>query len=190
MYAVTRIVEAMGNVPWELMQSAFQMLRPTLNASKLVNFLDRAWTDESLDGFLAVEMWGNDNVSFPGACYKRYVEELYQKDALIEGTFTLSGLPARLENITCPTLAVTFADDNIVPWRSASALIDGVSSADKQRIHLPGGHVGAVVSQKASKTLWPQLSGWWAARDGELRAAAETSPALAGAPRKAPANAG
>ncbi len=57
-FDVGGLVEAMGNVPWELMQSAFQMLRPTLNASKLVNFLDRAWTDESLDGFLAVETWG------------------------------------------------------------------------------------------------------------------------------------
>jgi polyhydroxyalkanoate synthase subunit PhaC len=189
-FDVGALVEGTGNVPWELMQSAFQMLRPTLNASKLVNFLDRAWTDESLDGFLAVETWGSDNVSFPGACYRRYVEELYQKDALIDGTFTLSGLPARLENITCPTLAVTFEDDNIVPWRSASALIDSVGAEDKQRIHLPGGHVGAVVSQKASKTLWPQLSAWWAARDGETSALTQPVPALARAPRKASAKAG
>lgn len=189
-FDVGALVEGMGNVPAELMQSSFQMLKPTRNASKLVNFLDRAWTDESLDGFLAMEAWGDDNVSFPGACYRRYVEELYQKDALINGTFTLSGIPARLENITCPTLAVTFEDDNIVPWRSAAALIDSVGAEDKQRIHLPGGHVGAVISQKASKTLWPQLSAWWAARDGEKSALTQPVPALAGAPRKASAKAG
>ena len=166
-FDVDKLVEAMGNVPWQLMQSAFHLLRPTMNAAKLVNFLDKAWTDESLNGFLALETWGNDNVSFPGECYKRYVEELYRKDALVAGTFTLSGRPAKLENITCPTLAVTFEHDNIVPWPSAAELIDQVGAADKERIHLPGGHVGAVVSQKASKTLWPQLSAWWAARDAE-----------------------
>jgi polyhydroxyalkanoate synthase len=34
------------------------------------HMLDRAWDDEFLDGFLALETWGNDNVSFPGACYR------------------------------------------------------------------------------------------------------------------------
>ena len=121
-------------------------------------------------GFLALETWGNDNVSFPGECYKRYVEELYRKDALVAGGFSLGGHPIHLSQITCPTLAVTFEHDNIVPWPSAAELIDQVGAADKQRIHLPGGHVGAVVSQKASKTLWPQISAFWAARDAEPKA--------------------
>jgi polyhydroxyalkanoate synthase subunit PhaC len=165
-FDVGALVDALGNVPWQLMQSAFHLLRPTLSLSKAVGLLDRAWTDESLNGFLALETWGSDNVSFPGECYRRYVEELYRKDALALGTFTLSGRPARLSDIRCPTLAVTFEHDNIVPWKSAAELIDRVGATDKERIHLAGGHVGAVVSQKASKTLWPQLSAWWAARDG------------------------
>ena len=28
---------------------------------------------------------------------------------------------------------------------------------DKQHLHLPGGHVGAVISKHAAKTLWPQI---------------------------------
>jgi polyhydroxyalkanoate synthase len=104
-------------------------------------------------------------VSFPGACYRRYVEELYRKDALVNGTFTLSGRPARLEQIRCPVLAITFEHDNIVPAPSAAALMDKVGSADKQRIHLKGGHVGAVVSKAAAATLWPAISRWWSERD-------------------------
>jgi len=164
-FDVGAMVDALGNVPWQLMQSAFHLLRPTLTLSKTIHALDRAWTDEALDGFVALETWGSDNVSFPGACYRRYIEELYRKDALARGTFTLSGDPVRLESIRCPTLTVTFEDDNIVPSRSAAELHDRVSAPDKERIHLPGGHVGAVVSQKAARTLWPRLSAWWAARD-------------------------
>ncbi len=164
-FDVNTTVDAMGNVPWQLLQSAFHMLRPTLKLSRAVSFLDKAWTDESLDGFLALETWGNDAVSFPGACYVRYVEELYRGDALVKGTFVLAGKPATLGSITCPVLAVTFEHDNIVPWQSAAVLIDEVGSTDKHRIHLPGGHVGAVVSQKASKTLWPQIAAFWAKRD-------------------------
>jgi polyhydroxyalkanoate synthase subunit PhaC len=166
-FDVGLMVDAFGNVPWQLMQGAFQLLRPTLLLSKTIHLVDRAWNDEFLDGFLALETWGNDNIAFPGACYRTYVEELYRKDAFVMGTLRLSGKPARMESLRCPVLAVTFEHDNIVPWRSAAALIELAGSPNKQRIHLPGGHVGAVVSRSAAKGLWPQLSGFWAANDGQ-----------------------
>ena len=102
-FSVGSVVEGFGNVPWQLMQGAFHMLRPTLTLAKAVGVIDRAANDEFLDGFLAIETWGNDNVSFPGECYKQYIEELYRNDALMKGTFALSGIPARLENIFVPT---------------------------------------------------------------------------------------
>jgi polyhydroxyalkanoate synthase len=175
-FDVRALCDATGLVPWQIMQGAFHLLRPTLTLSKATHMLDRAWDDEFLDGFLALETWGSDNVSFPGEAYRRYIEALYRDDALLAGRFTLSGRPARLESITCPTLAVTFEHDNIVPWQSAAALIDRVSATDKERIHLSGGHVGAVVSRKASETLWPRLSAWWAARDEEPAPASVTAP--------------
>jgi polyhydroxyalkanoate synthase len=164
-FDVNAMIDGLGNVPWQLMQSAFHLLRPTLNLAKAVHLVDRAWNDEFLDGFLALETWGNDNVSFPGECYRRYATEIYQHDALARGEMTLSGRPARLSQIHCPVLAVTFEHDNIVPWKSAAALLDLVSSTDKQHIHLPGGHVGAVVSKSASRGLWPAMSRFWAERD-------------------------
>ncbi len=165
-FDVDALVTACGNVPWPLMQGAFHLLRPTLSLWKGVRLLDRAWDDRYLDGFLALERWGNDNVSFPGECYRRYIGDLYRDDALLAGTLVLSGRPARLEDITCPLLAVTFEHDNIVPWRSAAVLVDRVGSEDKEHLHLPGGHVGAMISRAASEALWPRLSVWWGARDG------------------------
>ncbi len=167
-FDVAAMCEAYGNVPWQLMQSAFHLLRPTLNLSKAVHLLDRAWDDEFLDGFLALETWGSDNVSFPGAAYQRYIEELYRGNALAKGTFALGGKPARLEGVTCPTLAITFEHDNIVPWASAKELIDRASATDKEWLHLPGGHVGAMVSRAASKGLWPKLAKWFRDHDEEV----------------------
>ncbi len=164
-FDVAALIEAFGNVPWPLMQASFRMLKPTANASKIVHLLDRAWDDEFLDAFLATERWGNDNVSFPGACYARYIEELYRGNRLVDGTFTVCGRPARLTSITCPVLAVAFADDHIVPVASASPLIDLVQSRDKQIVVDRGGHVGAVVSRKAADRLWPALQSFWALRD-------------------------
>jgi polyhydroxyalkanoate synthase len=173
-FDVRALAQAFGNVPWPLMQAAFHMLRPTLPLMKLVSLVDRAWDDEYLDGVLALETWGNDNVSFPGEAYRRYVEELYRNDSLVAGTLRISGRPARLEAITCPVLAVTFEHDNIVPWASAAALLDLVGSRDKERVHLTGGHVGAMVSKAAAKGLWPKLSAFWSARDGRTARASRS----------------
>jgi polyhydroxyalkanoate synthase len=164
-FDVGAIVDAFGNVPWPLMQASFSLLKPTGNLVKAVAMIDRAWDDEFMDTFLATERWGTDNVSFPGECYRRYIEELYRGNALVRGTFTLSGRAALLASIDCPVLAVTFEHDHIVPPASAAALLAHVTSPDRAQLHLPGGHVGAVVSRKASTNLWPALSRWWAERD-------------------------
>lgn len=164
-FDVRAILDAFGNIPHPLMQATFRMLRPTLHAAKLVALLDRAWDDEFLDGFLATERWGNDNVSFPGECYARYIEELYRGNRLVAGTFTVCGRPARIDAIACPVLAVAFADDHIVPLPSAQPLIDLAGTADKH-LHVDrGGHVGAVVSKKAATRLWPAMQTFWAQRD-------------------------
>jgi polyhydroxyalkanoate synthase subunit PhaC len=160
------MIDACGNVPWPLMQAAFNMLRPTMMLSKAQYMVDRAWDDEFLDGFFALERWGNDNVSFPGECYRRYITELYREDQLAKGTFALSGRPVHMEDIRCPTLTIAFHHDNIVPLASALALHERVGASDKQLMQLNGGHVGAVVSRKASGGLWPGISEWMAARDG------------------------
>lgn len=164
-FDVSTLVAATGNVPWRLMQTAFNLLRPTMSLAKAVGVVDRAWDDRFLDGFFALETWSNDNVSFPGACYERYIRELYRDNLLMKDGFALSGRPARLSQITCPTMVVSFAHDMIVPEKSAKALHERIGATDRVHLHLPGGHVGAVVSRKASKGLWPQLASFWEARD-------------------------
>lgn len=182
-FDIDAMVDGLGNAPWQLLQGTFLMQRPTMNLAKLVGLVDRAWDDNWLDAFLALETWVNDNVSLPGEAFRRYISELYKREALVNGTFTLSGEPARIENIACPLLAVTFEHDVIVPWKSAAELVERAGSADKERLHLQGGHVGAVVSRKAAQGLWSTLSAWWAARDTEpaatLAAPAETLAAPA-----------
>jgi polyhydroxyalkanoate synthase len=164
-FDVRSILDAFGNVPHQLMSISFSMLRPTLKAAKAVSVIDRAWDDEFMDGYLATEKWGSDNVSFPGACYAQYIERLYRGNELVKGEFTVLGHPARLPSIQCPVLAIAFTDDHIVPVRAAQPLIDLVGSRDKQILVDRGGHVGAVVSRKAAERLWPALQTFWAQRD-------------------------
>ncbi len=175
-FDVDVLVDALGTVPWQLLQSAFHLLRPTLALSKAVTLLDRAWNDEFLDGFLALETWGNDNVALPGEFYRRYISGLYRDDGLLTGRFTLSGRPVRLSDIRFPTLAVTFEHDNIVPAESGRVLLDLISSRDKEHLHLAGGHVGAVVSKHAGKTLWPKLDEFFSKHDRRVAEAKPVQP--------------
>jgi polyhydroxyalkanoate synthase len=170
------LVEGAGNVPWQLMQGAFQLLRPTLPLVKAVSLAQKAWDEPFLDGFFAVETWGNDNVSFPGACWRTYVEELYRKNALVNGTLRIAGRAVELSALSCPLLCVTFEHDEIVPHRSASIVLERASSTDTEHAHLPGGHVGAMVSSSAAKKLWPRMRAFWAARDATTTTRPHESP--------------
>ena len=162
------LVDGTGNIPWQLMQTGFHLLRPTMNLSKAVYMLDRAWDDRFLDGFFAIETWSNDNVRFPGEAFRRYIKELYQRNLLVKEKFTVAGRVVRLSEISCPTLAVSFSHDNIVPAQSVEALLDHIDPDMGEVLELRGGHVGAVVSSRASTSLWPKLSDWFIGEDATL----------------------
>lgn len=169
------LVAATGNVPASLLQATFQLLRPTLPLAKGVRLLDRAGDDRFLDGFFALETWANDNVAFPGAAYATYVDLLYRKNSLVRGAMTLSGRPARLDDIRCPLLVIAFPDDPIVPIESARALIRLATNADVRVIERRGGHVGAVVSHGAQRELWPEVAAFYDGHEKKRRTAARSS---------------
>lgn len=159
-FDVEALVRGVGLVPWQLLQASFTLLRPTMNLSKLVHFIDRADDDAFVEGFLALETWANDNVSFPGAAYARYLTALYQRNDLYHDRLTVNGAPVRLGDIACPTLAITFGQDAIVPLPAAQALLEKLGPERSRELHLPGGHVGGVVAASARKRLWPHVHAW------------------------------
>jgi len=167
-FDVRALVDGFGNVPWPLMQLAFHALKPTLGASKLLGLVSRLESKDAWRTLLALEAWGNDNVSFPGGCYAEYVERLYRQDAFVRGEMRLSGRPAAPASIRCPLFVVSFAQDHIVPPASAEAIAGITGSSDVRPLRLGGGHVGAVVSHRAERELWQPLSRWWAERDAPL----------------------
>lgn len=168
------LVDGTGNIPWPLMQFGFHLLRPTMNLSKTVYMLDRAWDDQFLDGFFALETWGNDNVCFPGEAFRKYIRDLYQRNLLVKGAFSIDGQNVELEKIATPTLAISFTHDHIVPPESVRALMDHIDPALGEHLQLHGGHVGAVVSRKASKNLWPTISDYYLG--AEARSTAPEEP--------------
>jgi polyhydroxyalkanoate synthase len=149
-----------GNVSALQMQSGFAAMRPTGPLAKWVNLLDHAGDPAFLEGFAALETWANDNVAFPGAAYATYIRDLYQENHLVRGDHFVGGRRVDLSRITCPVATVVAEKDTICPPAAATALNDLCGSSDKRVITVPGGHVGAVVGNRAAKDLYPQLSSW------------------------------
>ncbi len=164
-FDVGLLAAATGNVPWQLLQSSFNLLRPTLPLTKLVGVIDRSDRDGFLEGFAALERWANDNVSVPGALYRTYIEVLYRRDGLVHGELSLLGKRVDLSHIEAPTLTIVFDQDTIAPADNCAALHDLVATTDKTLLRLPGSHVGSVVSRRAAKGLWPAIGTWCADHD-------------------------
>ncbi|MFB6350196.1 MAG: alpha/beta fold hydrolase, partial [Bradymonadaceae bacterium] len=102
-FDVDSLVDGTTNVPWPLMQTAFHLLQPTMNLKKLKYLWERADDESFLENFAALEIWGNDNVDFPGEAFRDYIVRLYQQNRLIEEEFALSGRRISLGDIDHPT---------------------------------------------------------------------------------------
>jgi polyhydroxyalkanoate synthase len=149
-------ITSAGNITELQIQSGFAALRPTQGLAKAVGYLDR--DEAGRRAFEALEAWANDNVVFPAAAYRTYVEQLYQQNQLFAGTHRVGGRPAELSAITAPTMVIAAERDAICPREAATALLDRVSSATKELLVVPGGHVGAVVGSRASRVLYPAIA--------------------------------
>jgi len=153
-------VAAAGNVAPMQMQAGFVALRPTQQLSKMISQLDRAHDPKARAAFDALEEWASDNIPFPAAAYRTYIEELYQQNLLIRGEHHVRGRRVDLASIQAPVLTVAADRDTICPLAAARALNDRCGSSDKELLVTPGGHVGAVVGSKASTTLYPAIAEW------------------------------
>ncbi|HEY5945334.1 MAG TPA: alpha/beta fold hydrolase [Kofleriaceae bacterium] len=149
-----------GNVDPVQMQAGFVALRPTLDFGKFMSIPDLATDAKAREAYMALDEWASDNIPFPGEAYRRYIRELYQENQLVEGTHRVHGKAALLGAIKCPTLVITASKDAICPPAAATALLEHVSSTDKEVLEVPGGHVGAVVGSRAAKEMYPALIRW------------------------------
>ena len=165
-----------GNVPAELLQAGFLALRPTQNIAKLVGMVDRVTDKASWNAFATLETWANDNIPFPAEAYRTYIQELYQANALIEGSHRVRGEPVDLSKIDCPVLTITAERDAICPPAAATALNEHVSSEETKILTVPGGHVGAVIGSRARAQLYPAIVDWFRTRVPARSAAAPLQP--------------
>jgi polyhydroxyalkanoate synthase len=163
-FDVNRFVDTVGAVPADMVKAGFKLIKPTMDISTSLNLWWNMWNDKYLEGFNALNKWANEYVAFPAEFFRQWVGDFYQQNKLVRNELRFGGRPVRLDAITCPLFVVGAKEDYIAPPACVRALMEAVSSRDKQYVELPGGHISLIAGRGASVHCWPQVSGWLASR--------------------------
>lgn len=113
-----------------------------------------------METWLAMNKWVNDTVPFPGEAFRQWIRDFYQQNKLVRGELRLRGQSVDLARITCPVLSIAGNKDHICTLPQAKALMNHISSQDKEFLVLNAGHVGLLTSAGSRRELWPKLQHW------------------------------
>lgn len=167
-HACSLAIEAMGELPVDILQTLFAGLDPYLALKKFRSFgrLDPAAPRAEL--FVALEDWLNDGVALSAAVARECLFGWYGGNTTRAGHWRVAGRPIDPRKLACPSLVVVPAQDRIVPPASAAALAGLLPRADVHRP--PLGHIGMIVSSGAERQAWGPLAAWL---DGVAKAEAK-----------------
>jgi polyhydroxyalkanoate synthase subunit PhaC len=155
------IVDAFGNAPSLLLNSAFALRSPIDYLHKYPHFFEKQRDLQSIMEFFATEMWLYDSPPVIGEIYRQFVNDCYKKNLLIQNEMII-GNNARvdLRNVKAPYLNIVATNDDLVEPESSKALNKAVGTSDSSLIEFKSGHVGACISTNAHKDLWPRVGQW------------------------------
>jgi polyhydroxyalkanoate synthase len=163
-FDVDRLVDTYGNVPAEVIRTSLELLRPLDRPMGYVRLWDNLWDRDYVFNWRIRNRWANDQIPFPGECYRQMVKELLRENKLMTGELMLGGRRVDLRRVTCSVLNAIAQHDHIAPFPSTQPLLSLVGSEDKQELLVKGGHVSLIAGKNAILRLWPTVSDWLAPR--------------------------
>jgi polyhydroxyalkanoate synthase len=132
-----------GVLESERMGAAFSMLRARdLMWTPVVNQYMRGERPQ-LNDLMA---WNADGTRMPWRMHSEYLERLYLRNELAQGTFTVNGTRVDLASIRVPMFVVGTETDHVAPWRSAYKVRGLTRSSDYTFLLTSGGHNAGIVS--------------------------------------------
>lgn len=163
---IDALVDAMGNIPGDLMNWTFLTLKPfQLIGKKYIDMVDILDQPKRIHDFMHMEKWIFDSPDQAGETYRQFVKDFYQQNGLINGTVKIGGARVDLKNIKMPVLNIYAEDDHLVPPAASLALKKVVGSRDYSVQSFKGGHIGIYVSSTAQAQVPPGIGNWLRKRD-------------------------
>jgi polyhydroxyalkanoate synthase len=146
-----------GVLESERMGAAFAMLRSRdLMWTPAVNQYMRGERPQIND----LMAWNADGTRMPWRMHSEYLERLYLKNELAQGSFTLNDSQVELSRIRAPMFVVGTETDHVAPWRSAYKIRGLTHSRDYTFLLTSGGHNAGIVSGPAHPRRRHRLLTW------------------------------
>jgi len=162
---VDAIVDALGNVPGELLNAAFVALMPLrLTVRKYAGLADIADDRGALENFLRMERWIHDSPDQAGTAFRQFIRGFFQENRLVRGGLEIGGQAVDPRRIDCPILNVFAKQDHLVPPSASRPLGGLVSSSDYAPFEFDGGHIGIYVGRSAQELLPRTIAQWLLSR--------------------------
>jgi len=160
-FNLDKVVDTLGNVPPDMIDFGNKMLKPITNFyGPYVSLVDRSENQRFVESWKLMQKWVGDGIPFPGAAYRQWIRDFYQENKLIKGELEIRGRKVDLSNIKVSVLNIAASRDHIAMPEQVKALMDAISSKDKEFKLLQTGHVSVVFGPKAVKETYPSIGNW------------------------------
>ncbi len=164
---VDLFVDALGNIPADLMNASYLMLKPfRLNLQKYVGLVDSLDDPKAVEDFLRMEKWIFDSPDQAGEAFRDFIKQFYQGNAFVQGTARIGTHQVDLGFVDMPVLNIYAEHDHLVPPDASRAMAGLVGSDDYTELGFRGGHIGIYVSSRAQREVPAAIHRWLAARGG------------------------
>jgi polyhydroxyalkanoate synthase subunit PhaC len=164
-FDVDKVLDAFGNMPGEMIDYGAKALKPVENyIGNYLKLWDNLDNPQVVESWQAMNTWVTDNVPLAGGAFRQLVVDLYRNNRLIRSEWVIRGQRVDLSRIRANLLTVIAEGDHITPPCQSAAIMEKVSSQDKELFRVPGGHIGIMAGSGADRRTWPHIEGWLAPR--------------------------
>ncbi|MGG6461210.1 class III poly(R)-hydroxyalkanoic acid synthase subunit PhaC [Solilutibacter silvestris] len=158
---VDLFIDTLGNVPADLMNYSYLMLKPfRLNMQKYVGLVDILDNKKALEDFLRMEKWIFDSPDQAGETFRQFIKQFYQGNGFVNGGITIGDREVDLGFIDMPVLNIYAEQDHLVPPDASKALKGLVGTDDYTELSFRGGHIGIYVSSRAQHEVPETIHTW------------------------------
>ena len=160
-------LEALGELPVDLLQALFWTIDPLQVVRKFVAFAALDPASPRAADFVAIEDWLNDGVGLALPVARECLAGWYGANTPARGEWRIAGRRVDPGRIAVPSLVVVPSQDRIVPPPSARALAARLRQADI--LSPAAGHIGMVAGARAEEAVWRPLAAFLAAAPARAR---------------------
>jgi polyhydroxyalkanoate synthase len=160
-FNIDKVVDTLGVIPPEMIDFGNKMINPmATNYGPFISLYERADNEKFIKSFKLLQKWLNDGIQFPGEAYRQWIRDFYQNNKLIKGEMVIRGKKVDLGNIKANVLNLAGKNDLIAQPHQVEALMNAISSEDKEYKCLSVGHTSITFGSQAVKITYPTIGDW------------------------------